>query len=572
MKKKIINHTFIFTSLFALAFLFTISCSRDKQHPDGIEHVIIIGIDGMSVQGFLEAETPCMDSLLRNGAYNYRVRSVLPSVSAPNWNAMLCGAGPEATGVIDNSWERGIDKFSPVAVLENNVFPNIFRVIREQKPDAEIGCFNQWAYFKTLLDVESMNRFETCETSLEDVQKTAAYIQRKKPDFVFVHIDDVDAAGHESGWMSAEYIKAIQGVDNDVRIIVNAIKKAGISDHTMIMIVADHGGIFFRHGKNTYEELTTPIIYSGCGIKKGYLIKQQIYKYDVAADVAFALGLKIPQIWTGRPVKAAFEGFEEPENIYQGIDILPPPFFPSKESKTVYGGLFVDTAAIVNIKRPVGVEGEIRYTTDETTPTQQSTLYSGPFSLEISAIVNAKIFSKNSESPMVSAQYRVVDSKKGNGVNYSFFRLPGERNMPSFASKTPVNKGICYEIGLNTPEINILKKKYKTDYGMCFTGWLKIDFDADYTFYIWSDGGYRLLINSTLVTENNILTGSNSEGTIRLTRGSYPFRIEYFTHENSGSLDVYYEAPGMQIRFFPGNKLFREQKFAESKGNKQEIN
>ena len=294
MNRKLINHTF-FISIFALAFLFMTSCCQNKQHPEGIEHVIIIGIDGMSVQGLLEAEAPCMDSLLRNGAYNYKVRSVLPSVSAPNWNAMLCGAGPEITGVIDNSWGRGIDKFPPVAVLENNVFPNIFRVFREQKPDAEIGCFNQWAYLKTLLDVESMSRFETCETALEDAQKTAAYIQDKKPDFVFVHIDDVDAAGHESGWMSAEYIKAIHEVDGDVRMIVNAVKKAGISDHTMIMVVADHGGIFFRHGKNTYEELTTPIIYSGKGIKKGYQIKQQIYKYDVAADVAFALGLKMPQ-------------------------------------------------------------------------------------------------------------------------------------------------------------------------------------------------------------------------------------------------------------------------------------
>lgn len=567
MKQKFTNNIFIFNLLIASVFLFTISCSRSNQYPDGIKHVIIIGIDGMSVQGFLEAETPCMDSLLQNGAYNYKVRSVLPSVSTPNWNAMLCGAGPEITGVIDNSWERGIDNFPPVAVLENNVSPNIFSVIRQQKPDAEIGCFNQWAYFKTLLDVESMSRFETCETALDDAQKTASYIQDKKPDFVFVHVDDVDAAGHESGWMSAEYIKAIHEVDGDVRIIVNAVKKAGISDHTMIMVVADHGGIFFRHGKNTYEELTTPIIYSGCGIKKGYQIKQQIYKYDVAADVAFALGLKMPQIWTGRPVKAAFKGFDEPENIYQGIDILPPPVFVSKEVKTVYGGLWVDTTAEVKIKCPLGVEGDIRYTTDETIPTRKSALYAGPFTLGESAVVNARIFGKGgkAESPMVSAQYRVVDSKNGNGVNYSFFSLPGEKNIPSFASKTPVGKGVCYEIGLDTPEINILKKKYNTDYGMCFTGWLKVDFDANYTFRIWSDGGYRLFINSTLVTENDILSGSNSDGTIKLAKGSYPFKIEYFTHEKSGSLDVYYEAPGMPSRFLSGDKLFREQKFVESK-------
>ena len=82
------------------------------------------------------------------------------------------------------------------------------------------------------------------------------------------------------------------------------------------MVVSDHGGIFYAHGGNSYEELTTPIIYSGKGIKKGHPIKQQIYKYDVAADVAFALGLKIPQQWLGRPVRAAFKGFDEPGNIF----------------------------------------------------------------------------------------------------------------------------------------------------------------------------------------------------------------------------------------------------------------
>jgi len=562
--KRLINRTFIFMSGAVLASFLLVSCCRDQQYPKGIKHVVVIGIDGMSVQGFLEASTPCMDSLMHNGAYNFKVRCVLPTVSKPNWNAMLCGAGPEATGVIDNSWKRSFDACPPVAMSEHKVFPNIFSVIRQQMPKAETGCISQWSGFKDMLETELINRFETYPTPFETAQKTAEYILDKKPDFVFIQLDEVDDAGHSKGHMSAEYIKTIHEIDGDVQIIVNAVKKAGISQNTMIMVVADHGGIFFGHGRNHYEELTTPIIYSGRGIKKGYQIKQQIYKYDVAADVAFALGLEMPQVWVGRPVKAAYEGFDEPENIYTGTEILPPPAFISKEIKTVYGGLFVDTVAVVNIKRPIGVEGDIRYTTDGTTPTRESSLYSGPFTLDKSAIVNTKIFGRNGESPMVSAQYRVVYSKDGNGVNYSFFSLPGEKKMPPLNSK-PVSKGVCYEIGLNAPEINSLKKKYNTDYGMCFTGWLKIDSDANYTFRIWSDGGYRLFINSTLVTENNILSGSNSEGTIQLAKGSYPFKIEYFTHEKSGSLDVYYEASGMPIQFLPGNKLFREQKCTGSR-------
>ena len=95
---------------------------------------------------------------------------------------------------------------------------------------------------------------------------------------------------------------------------------------------------------------------------------------------------------------------------------------------------------------------------------------------------------------------------------------------------------------------------------MCFTGWLEINKDADYTFRIWADGGYRLFINSSLVTGNENLNGANSAGNIRLTKGFHPYKIEYFTREKSGSLDVYYETSEIPIQFLPGNKLFRNLK------------
>ncbi len=542
------------------ACMILVACHQGNKYPEGIEHVVVIGIDGMSVQGFLEAEVPCMDSLLQNGAYNYKVRCVLPTVSAPNWNAMLCGAGPDATGVIDNSWKRNIDIFPPVATSENKIFPNIFSVIREQKPDAETGCFSQWDYLvQTMLEVECMSRYEACKNARETATKTAQYILEKKPDFVFIQMDDVDGAGHSNGHMSAEYLKTIHEIDDDVRTIVNAIKKAGISEKTMIMVVSDHGGIFYAHGRNFYEELTTPIIYAGKGIKKGYHIKQQIYKYDLAADVAFALGLEAPQVWVGRPVKAAYEGFKEPDNLYKGPEILPPPVFISKEISTVNGGLFVDTVAEVKIKLPIGIEGEIRYTTDGTVPTRQSARYAGPFTIEKAAIVNAKIFSDKGESPMIAAQYRVVSSRAGNGLGYSFYHLPGTEKMPFLKGLHPVATGICYEPGLKSPEITALKNHYKTHIGICFDGWLQIDTAAYYTFRLWSGGGYRLYIDSELVFSHTNPEGySNSSATVKLEKGLIPVSLEYYNYENDDRLELYYEGDGFPLILVPGQRIFRK--------------
>lgn len=553
------NLKFLFYALvIGVTAILTLSCQQ--KHPKGIEHVIVIGIDGMSVQGLLEANTPCMDSLMQNGAFNYKVRSVIPTVSLPNWAAMVNGAGPEITGVTSNSWNRHFDDYPPVAMSANRVSPNVFSVIREQMPNAETGAIYEWGGFERMLETEVMDKFETYSSQQETTEKAAEYITEKKPNFLFIQLDRVDGFGHSKGHMSPEYIDFIGETDNDVRTIVNAVKEAGIGDKTMIMVVSDHGGIFYGHGGYTYEEFTTPIIYSGKGIKKNYHIQQQIYRYDVAADVIFALGLEIPQVWVGRPVKAAFTGFNEPKNLYKGTEVLPPPTFIGKEISTRYGELAVDQGVEVVIKKPLGIEGEIHYTTDGTMPVKESPIYSAPFVLEQSALVKAKIYSDEGESPTVSAPYRVAFSKKGNGLNYTFYHLPGEKTLPSLQSRRPVAKGVCYEIGYNEvafPGINKLHEQYPTDYGVLLDGWIEIDEDAEYTFRVWARGGYRVFINAQKVLERTSLDdGANIVGSITLDKGKYPLRVEFFSSSDRGYFDLYYEVNGESKGFIPAHMLY----------------
>ena len=394
--KKLINYLLV-------AICILPSCVS-KPADRFFEHVVVIGIDGMGVQGFLKAQKPCMDSLMRNGAYSFTMRCVLPTSSKPNWNAMLCGAGPDITGVTSNGWYRDSFDLPPVAMTENHSFPNIFRVIREQKPEAELGSVYDWGDFKSMLDDDIMDMSATYSSAIEVAVRSAEYIKEKKPDFLFIQLDEVDHYGHSDGHMSPAYIRSIEDADTHVRIIVNAIKEAGIADKTLIMVVSDHGGIFHGHGGNSYEELTTPIIFAGKGVKKDYLIKQQIYRYDIAATVAFALGMEAPQVWIGRPTQAAFLGFDEPANLWKGVEVLPPPMFCTD---TYYPPIAVDKSVEVCIQAPLGVEGVIRYTTDESIPTRESTLYTGAFLLDKSTIVIAKLFNDDGESPKVIAQYRI---------------------------------------------------------------------------------------------------------------------------------------------------------------------
>ena len=278
------------------------------------EHVVIIGIDGLSSEGLKQATTPNMDKLIANGAYTYNARTILPTVSSPNWSAMIHGAGPEATGISSNSWEPDGKWMQPIVKNQAGLFPSIFNIIREQLPDAEQGTIFHWDGFGRLLQRDVVNRYDTYPTPEESTSKFCDYLVSKKPVFAFLQLDHVDGAGHKFGHMTPDYLQSIANTDSLVGDILNSIRNAGMEDNTFIMVVSDHGGINKGHGKESVEEITVPVIYYGKGIKKNYVVRQPVYMFDVAANIAFALGLKKPYVWTGRPTFPAFEGYNEPEN------------------------------------------------------------------------------------------------------------------------------------------------------------------------------------------------------------------------------------------------------------------
>src|SRR6187402_11202 len=84
------------------------------QYPAGIEHVIVIGLDGTSPDGLRSAPTPVIHQLIKEGAVKWNVRTVLPSSSSPNWASMIMGAGTEAHGITDNDWGRADYTLPPI--------------------------------------------------------------------------------------------------------------------------------------------------------------------------------------------------------------------------------------------------------------------------------------------------------------------------------------------------------------------------------------------------------------------------------------------------------------------------
>ncbi|MFN7015226.1 MAG: alkaline phosphatase family protein, partial [Bacteroidia bacterium] len=152
------------------------SCQQKEHAPDEIQHVVVIGIDGFSASGLRKANPVFMDSLMSAGAYSLSVRTVLPTVSSPNWASLMMGAGPEQHGITSNDWELDDFQIDPVISDSNYRFPSIFTIFRDQRPTDEVGAIYNWSGFGRLFDSNDVNLSKTYPTQDETVQAFANYI------------------------------------------------------------------------------------------------------------------------------------------------------------------------------------------------------------------------------------------------------------------------------------------------------------------------------------------------------------------------------------------------------------
>lgn len=125
--------------LFLLAGLISESYARKKNI-----RVVMIALDGISVEGYQKANTPNLDALLKEGAFSLSTRVVMPSVTLPNWTSHLTGSGPEQHGVVDNGWQ--LDKFVLPAVEKDadGYYPSVFKVLKEQIPGVKTAFYYNW--------------------------------------------------------------------------------------------------------------------------------------------------------------------------------------------------------------------------------------------------------------------------------------------------------------------------------------------------------------------------------------------------------------------------------------------
>lgn len=254
------------------------------------QKVILISIDGMRPDGFLQCGNPFIHDLMARSSYTLEGSSVNPSVTLPCHMSIFHSVTPDRHGVTTNT-------YIPMARPINGLFEQIkyaggrsamyygWEPIREvSRPGSLKHAEYIWAY-----TTDHTDRFLT-ESALR-------YIKKEKPDFVFLYMVETDEkGGHDNGWMTSEYLKCIYDAIDNVRQV---LEEAG--DEYTVIVTADHGGHDRTHGTELPEDMTIPMFFIGPAFEADKKLSG-ISLIDIAPTIADIMGVSVPQEWEGKSI------------------------------------------------------------------------------------------------------------------------------------------------------------------------------------------------------------------------------------------------------------------------------
>jgi arylsulfatase A-like enzyme len=265
-------------------------------------HVLVVSIDGLRPDAITTFNAPTLRRLTAEGSYTFAASTITPSKTLPSHTSMLTGLSPEDHGVLWNNVAsaktdlietRTVFGLARAQGYRTAAFYSKPKFQPLQQPgtldysQAPGGWWGGWKAARTVRDVET-------------------YLATAEPNLLFVHLGDVDRAGHSSGWMSPQYGQAVQVVDAALERLLSAAEKSfGKGEYTVI-VTADHGGHARNHGSADPQDVTIPWVAWGRGVKAGQLQSTGIRTMDTASTVAFLLGLQKPENWSGVAVQDAF--------------------------------------------------------------------------------------------------------------------------------------------------------------------------------------------------------------------------------------------------------------------------
>ncbi|MFF9351995.1 alkaline phosphatase family protein [Streptomyces sp. NPDC014734] len=253
---------------------------------------LVIGIDGATFDAFSRADVPRLNQLMAEGLTarsNLYAAPMAPTVSGAGWSSIATGVWPDKHNVKDNDFTNP----------NYGQYPDYATRLETADPDVSTLVVGTWSPIPQKIFGEKTDLRIAGGNDEGTTTKAADYLAHGNPDSAFVHLDEVDGAGHSTGSASAAYLKALNTADGQIGRLLDAVasRPTYADEDWLVVVTADHGHTpTGGHGGNTPLERGTFVIARGQGIAPGS-VRHDVKITDIAPTVLRHEGVATDPAW-----------------------------------------------------------------------------------------------------------------------------------------------------------------------------------------------------------------------------------------------------------------------------------
>jgi len=266
------------------------SAPTGQQLPDDTGPVVlVISLDGLradAITALGPEGTPTLHRLMTQGVFTLNARTAYESTKTlPNHTSMLTGRGVDGENGHDVTFNN--DDGATLAATHGEYVPGMFDVAHDHgRQTAFFAEKDKFYYLIRSWDAEH-GRIDTIgpdngrdKTDIDRVGSdeqlvsgAEAALLDGRTDSIFLHLTAPDRAGHDEGWSSPAYLRAVTEDDEFVGEILSTVDAhPRLAKRLTILVTADHGG---EKGETTHYEIEDqqnyqiPFMAWGRGVPRG---------------------------------------------------------------------------------------------------------------------------------------------------------------------------------------------------------------------------------------------------------------------------------------------------------------
>ena len=252
--------------------------------------VVWVSVDAVRPDAVEACAHPFYHKLMETSAYTLNGSSMNPSVTLPCHASMFFSVPPQRHGITINQW---VPPARPV--------PSVMDLAH--RAGAKTAMAYTWDFLRDMAAPGSIDhtyhfaKLRTFEGEmLSDrtvIQAAVDFLGRYEIDLMFIYLSATDWSGHKYGWMSPEYMKALENAAQCLETLSGALD--GRYD---LFVVTDHGGHEKTHGTLMEEDMRIPLFFRGKGFRPG-VMQKRVDLLDIAPTILDCLGVAPDDEWEG---------------------------------------------------------------------------------------------------------------------------------------------------------------------------------------------------------------------------------------------------------------------------------